>query len=232
MISSVVRLARRPRARDENGGRSSGTERGRLAKDVVNKSWLNLPNRITLTRLLASVVLFFLIVELANQRVVSTTLALWALILFVLVAATDWLDGYLARSLGQVTALGRVLDPFVDKVAVCGTFILLRDVRPLTEVIDSWMVVVIVAREFFVNDIRGYMESRGVSFGAAAPGKIKMLLQCITVGFLLGRVAFGNLLGMLDQLNVGLLWATLFATVGSGIYYLSKGAAMLRAAES
>ncbi len=198
----------------------------------MNTNWFNLPNRITLARLLASIVLFAILVQLNRRGTASSSLALWALILFILVAATDWLDGYLARSLGQVTALGRILDPFVDKVTVCGSFILLGDVAPIDHLLQAWMIVVIVGREFFVNDIRGYMESRGVSFGAAAPGKIKMLVQCITVGFLIGRVAFGNLLGILDQVNIGLLWATLFATVASGVYYLGKGAALLRAAES
>ena len=116
-------------------------------------------------------------------------LGFFALSLFVLVAASDWLDGYLARKYGQVTTIGRILDPFVDKVAVCGTYVMLLRVAPVAPLIESWTVVVIVAREFFVNDSRGWFESKGISFGAEAPGKIKMLLQCVSVSLLLAHRA-------------------------------------------
>lgn len=192
----------------------------------------NWPNRITLSRLVASVALFWLIAVFPKDDVPHRPLAIWTLILFILVAGTDWLDGYLARRLGQVTTFGRILDPFVDKVVVCGAFIMLLRVRPVEDVLETWMVVVIVAREFFVNSMRGFMESRGVAFGAAAPGKIKMLLQCFCVGFLLGRVAFGNLLGALDAFNVALLWATVIATVLSGVYYTQKAFGLIRAADA
>lgn len=191
----------------------------------------NWPNRITLARLVASVALFWLIAIFPKDDVPHRPLAIWTLALFILVAGTDWLDGYLARRLGQVTTFGRILDPFVDKVVVCGAFIMLLRVKPVEAVLETWMVVVIVAREFFVNSMRGFMESRGVNFGAAAPGKIKMLLQCFCVGFLIGRVAFGNLLGMLDHFNVFLLWATVIATVLSGIYYTHKAFDLIRAAD-
>ncbi len=76
----------------------------------------NLPNQLTSLRLLLSLVLFGLIVSECYMS------SLW---LFVVAAGTDWLDGYFARKYGQVTTLGRILDPFADKVIVCGTFIFL-----------------------------------------------------------------------------------------------------------
>ncbi|HYC77945.1 MAG TPA: CDP-diacylglycerol--glycerol-3-phosphate 3-phosphatidyltransferase [Planctomycetota bacterium] len=191
----------------------------------------NWPNRITMARLVASVALFWLIAIFPKDDVPHRPLAIWTLALFVLVAGTDWLDGFLARRLGQVTTFGRIFDPFVDKVAVCGAFIMLLRVRPVESVLETWMVTVIVGREFFVNSIRGYMESRGVDFGAAAPGKVKMLLQCVCVGFLLGRVAFGNLLDSLETFTSVLLWATVFVTVASGVYYTHKAFALIRAAD-
>jgi CDP-diacylglycerol--glycerol-3-phosphate 3-phosphatidyltransferase len=194
----------------------------------MNRQWFNLPNRITLARLAASAVLFVVLANLPESEIDARGLGLVALALFVLVAASDWLDGYLARKHGQVTAIGRILDPFVDKVAVCGTYVMLLRSTPVAELLEAWMVVVIVAREFFVNDSRGFFESKGVSFGAEAPGKIKMLLQCVSVSFLLGQVAFGNLLGALRDVNVALLWAVLVATVASGIFYMRKGMLLIR----
>jgi CDP-diacylglycerol---glycerol-3-phosphate 3-phosphatidyltransferase len=181
----------------------------------------------------ASVALFCLIAIFPEEDVKRRDpLAIWTLALFVLVAGTDWLDGYLARRLGQVTTFGRIFDPFVDKVTVCGAFIMLLRVRHVQDVLETWMVVVIVAREFFVNSMRGFMESRGVDFGAAAPGKIKMFLQCFCVGFLIARVAFGNVFGALDSFNYVLLWATVFATVASGVYYTYKAFGLIHAADA
>jgi CDP-diacylglycerol--glycerol-3-phosphate 3-phosphatidyltransferase len=194
----------------------------------MNGAWLNLPNRITLARLVASIVLFVVLANLPDAEADARGAGKVALILFVAVAASDWLDGYLARKRGQVTAIGRILDPFVDKVAVCGTYVMPLRSGPLTGLLDAWMIVVIVAREFFVNDSRGFFESKGVSFGAEAPGKIKMLLQCLSVSFLLGQLAFGNLLGILREVNLALLWAVLVATVASGIFYMRKGMLLIR----
>ena len=143
----------------------------------MNPAWFNLPNRVTLARLVASMILFVLLANLPEPRHEASPVGIAAFVLFVLVAASDWLDGCLARKYGQVTTIGRILDPFVDKVAVCGTYVMLLRSPPVAPLIEAWMVVVIVAREFFVNDSRGYFESKGVSFGAEAPGKIKMLVS-------------------------------------------------------
>ena len=102
------------------------------------KRLLNLPNQLTSLRLLLSVVLFFLI---AWKWYVP------AFVLFVIAAGTDWLDGYYARKYGEVTRLGRILDPFADKVILCGTFILLAATADLQKVawgLQPWMAVVIV----------------------------------------------------------------------------------------
>jgi CDP-diacylglycerol---glycerol-3-phosphate 3-phosphatidyltransferase len=203
----------------------------------MNRQWLNLPNRITLGRLVASVVLFAILAAIPPHQGAARaeaggcgTLGIVALALFVLVAASDWLDGYLARKYGQVTTIGRILDPFVDKVAVCGAYIMLLR-APIAPILETWTVVVIVAREFFVNDSRGWFESKGISFGAEAPGKIKMLLQCVSVSLLLLQLACGNVLGVLRDVNVALLWIVLVATVASGVFYMRKGMSLIREAE-
>ena len=85
---------------------------------------LNVPNQLTLARILLSVVLFIFLV-LGFYKT--------SLVLFAITAATDWIDGYWARKYGQITKLGRVLDPFADKLFICGTFILLASVPPLAD---------------------------------------------------------------------------------------------------
>lgn len=197
-------------------------------------AWNNLPNRITLARLLASIVLFVILANLpdgpSESRRFYADIALW---LFVAIAISDWLDGWCARRYGMVTAIGRILDPFVDKITVCGTYILLLGVSGPASPLRPWMAVAILGREFLVNDLRSWIESRGVDFSAKAPGKIKMILQCVTAGVLLARLADGTLLGLEVPLVVDntLAWATLLVTIGSGIWYAVRGMTLVRRAE-
>ena len=118
----------------------------------------NLPNQLTMLRVLLSVVMFCFIV--AGWYWTS----FW---LFVVAAGTDWVDGYFARNFGQVTALGRILDPFADKVIVCGTLILLVAIPAMSAVpwgLRAWMVVVVVGRELLVTTLRSFIEERGGGF--------------------------------------------------------------------
>lgn len=183
----------------------------------------NLPNRITLARLLSSLALFGVLTFMDEKELAGShhRLSWVAWGLFVLTAATDWLDGYLARKRGEVTTLGRIMDPFVDKVVICGTFIFLASMTP--EIVSPWLVVVIVSREFFVNGIRGYMESRGIAFAARMAGKIKMTLQSLAAGGVLLLIAIGDVPAReprwLHLLCTGLVWAALVSTLYSGWIY-------------
>ena len=187
----------------------------------------NLPNKITLARLLLSIVLFVLLsllpAELDDGR---RPLALTAFAVFLMIAGTDWLDGYLARRRGEVTVLGRIMDPFVDKVVVCGSFILLTRIHPASDYLPAWVVVIIVAREFFVSSIRGFMESRSISFAATWQGKLKMTIQCIAVGallFVLGTVPSGRPApAWLDAVTILAVWGALLSTIHSGLVYLAR----------
>lgn len=193
---------------------------------------LNVPNRITLARLLGSLLLFVLLALIQESVLDGGGAAGWAaLLLFILTAATDWLDGHLARRLGMVTVTGRIMDPFVDKVVVCGSFVFLASMRPSGEILHPWMVVVVLAREFLVNAIRGYAESQGRSFGAEWAGKAKMVLQCIAVGFLLGLRPLSDASGPAGWLEGGALvftWSALVATVWSGLVYARRAPGLLR----
>jgi CDP-diacylglycerol--glycerol-3-phosphate 3-phosphatidyltransferase len=183
---------------------------------------MNLPNRITLGRLGTSVALFASLVALQQNLLSSQRLLAWiALGIFALTATTDWLDGYLARRRNEVTVLGRMMDPFVDKVLICGTLIFLVAMAP--RIWPPWMVVVIVVREFLVSGIRGYMESRGINFAAKTVGKVKMVLQCLAAGATLLLFAVGDpgraKPPWLATMCPLLAWAALLSTVYSGWVY-------------
>jgi CDP-diacylglycerol--glycerol-3-phosphate 3-phosphatidyltransferase len=104
----------------------------------------------------------------------------WGLGLFLVAASTDWVDGWWARRFGQISRLGRIFDPLVDKVLVCGAFVLLA-ARGEASAIAPWMAVVVVLRELVVTAVRAEMERMGHDFSAGLSGKLKMVLQCAAV---------------------------------------------------
>lgn len=186
--------------------------------------WLNIPNLITISRLLMAVVLFVLIE--ANGWWKTAT------VLFLIAAATDFLDGYIARRYGLVTPLGRILDPFADKIIICGSFVfLLSDGGTEAKSgVTAWIVVVILAREMFVTSLRGFLEQRGQDFSAAFSGKLKMALQCAAVPLCLLsmdtaiRQRYGDLVLIRDIT----LWAAVAVTVFSGVEYSIRATKILR----
>lgn len=189
-------------------------------------SAFNLPNQLTFLRLGLAVVMFAL---------VSADCFLAAFVLFVVASSTDWLDGYFARKYGQVTTLGRILDPFADKVIVCGTFIYLVALPAMTAVpggLRAWMVVVIVGRELLVTALRSFLEERGSDFSANMLGKLKMVLQCIAAGTGLFFLAQGK--GMagpapwLWWILVTSIWSAVVLTAYSGVIYVWVAIKVLR----
>lgn len=191
---------------------------------------LNLPTKITIGRL-GLAIIFFVLLSQYSQREPNFFLLDIAIVLFVVAAVTDILDGYLARKYGQETALGRILDPLVDKVLVCGAFVIFAgsgfvdaDGHNVTEV-SAWMVVVVVGRELLVTGLRGFNESVGKSFGASVYGKAKMWTQCIAAPAILLVVAheqawqLGPIAG---TIKATLAWATVIVTALSMVQYLSR----------
>lgn len=192
------------------------------------------PNRITAMRFAGSIVLFGILHTLADVPMESIAdhrgvvqAAFW---LFVITAATDYLDGYLARRDHHVTAFGRIADPFTDKVLILGAMIFAAVSPWMRELLPAWIVVIILAREFLVTGIRGYVESVGEEFPADGLGKIKMIVQCIAVGGVLWIHAFPwpdawrEAWVLVTQI---LVWITLLATVGSGATYVLKARKIL-----
>jgi CDP-diacylglycerol--glycerol-3-phosphate 3-phosphatidyltransferase len=180
---------------------------------------LNVPNQLTAARLVLAVVMFVLI-PLGYYRA--------ALLVFVLAASTDWIDGYWARRYGQITKLGRIFDPFVDKIIICGAFILLG-AEPGSG-ISAWMAVIVVGREMMVTALRSYIERSGGDFSAVLSGKLKMLLQCLAVAVSLLNLHLQptGVDGWLPWTLTVLVWLAVLSTIQSGLGYLLAAARYLR----
>ena len=188
---------------------------------------LNLPNLITISRLLLAFVLFALI-DAGSWWLLSA-------VIFLVAATTDFLDGYLARAYGMVTVLGRILDPFVDKIIVCGAFIFLLSEPDCG--ITAWMTFLVIAREMFVTSLRSVLEQQGQDFSAKWSGKLKMVVQCTAVTVCLLSLSPGFRSWITDHVmswsqfelwRAALLWGMVALTVYSGLEYMVRGFGMLR----
>lgn len=171
---------------------------------------MNLPNKITLIRIL--MVPLFMIVLLWNFPYHN----LAAAVLFVLAAATDGVDGHIARSRNLVTDFGKFADPLADKLLVCTALICLVGMGR----IPSYMVVIIIAREFIVMGLRQIAMTKGVVIAAEMTGKIKTVIQIIATvcailfyappfaiaGFSLGYIAMGIATAFTIYSGVDYLW--------------------------
>lgn len=182
---------------------------------AASTSQWNIPNALTLLRL----VMTFALLAIMN----STDWWIAAAILFVVAALSDALDGYLARRWNQMTTLGRIMDPFVDKILVGGAFIFLV-ARPESGV-TPWLTFAVIAREMFITGLRSMMEQHGIDFSAKLSGKLKMALQSVAVPVCLLSLSQPFLEssgtwreGFLAMRSV-LLWGTLVITVYSGLEY-------------
>lgn len=187
------------------------------------------PNRITALRFVGSVALFAIFALHGMRRVedlpAERGLLQWAFWIFIVTSLSDVLDGYLARRSNQVTAFGRIADPFVDKVLVLGTMVFLCVMPWSQPYFPAWIVVAVLSREFLITAIRGYVESQGVQFAADWFGKLKMFAQCLAVGVTVGMYAFGfegSTLAFWSQVAHVCVWATLLTSIGSCVSYLVK----------
>ena len=199
-------------------------------KSASSKSALmTVPNQLTLARLALSIVLF---AALSLQYYAS------ALVLFVVAASTDWLDGFLARRYGWVSTLGRILDPLADKIIICGTFIFLLAVpdKVLANLgLHAWMVALIVGRELLITALRSFLEQQGRDFSASMSGKLKMVAQCLAAALCIGRLAWPTLFGVdtavptwFDSLLTTSMWLAAALTVYSGAAYVLVAVRMIR----
>jgi CDP-diacylglycerol---glycerol-3-phosphate 3-phosphatidyltransferase len=210
-----------------------------------------IPNMVTMSRLVLAIAAFWFMGELSATEPRSAeqlkNASFWAFWLFVLASSSDFLDGWLARKYGWVSAFGRVADPVVDKVLTLGSLIYLAAAAPLFDqpgdylpVMPVWVVVLMLAREFLVTALRGLVESRGLSFAADRYGKLKLILQVVYIGVplgILGGIPEFLHLEFLQYTREPHLYAAMFVlmvglTVVSGVNYILRGAKMLNAADS
>ena len=139
---------------------------------------MNLPNSITLIRILSIPVLIW-VLSSSRFSSVNGEKELLAAALFLAASITDGIDGYLARRRGQITTMGMLLDPLADKLLITAAFISLVQFNP--RLVPAWIAVVIIGREFLVSGLRSIAASEGFTIEASDLGKFKMVVQIVSV---------------------------------------------------
>ena len=184
--------------------------------------FFTIPTLMTWARIAAIpliVGVFYLPVEPATRNLIAT-------IMFVVSAATDWLDGFLARKLNQVSSFGAFLDPVADKILVCASVLVLVHLGRA----DVFVALIIIGREIAISALREWMAQIGASKSVAVHmvGKLKTVVQMVAIPFLLFD---GLLFGAIDtrQWGVYLIWVAAVMTVWSMVYYLQKALPEIRA---
>jgi CDP-diacylglycerol--glycerol-3-phosphate 3-phosphatidyltransferase len=184
--------------------------------------FLTLPTLLTWARILAIplvVGVFWLPFQASTNNLLAT-------VLFVSVALTDWLDGYLARRLNQTSSFGAFLDPVADKFLICATLLVLVDLNR----VEVWVALVIIGREIAISALREWMAQIGAARSVAVHmlGKLKTAVQMVAIPFLLYH---GSLFGVIDTRVWGtvLIYAAAVLTIWSMVYYLRKALPEIRA---
>ena len=184
--------------------------------------FLTLPTLLTWARIVA----IPLIVGIFYLPLAEPARNLMATALFVAVAATDWLDGYLARKLKQESAFGAFLDPVADKILVCAALLILLQL----DRVNALVALVIIGREIAISALREWMAQIGASRSVAVHmvGKLKTTVQLLAIPFLLYD---GVLFGVVNtrRWGTGLILLAVVLTVWSMVYYLQKAIPEIRA---
>jgi CDP-diacylglycerol--glycerol-3-phosphate 3-phosphatidyltransferase len=183
---------------------------------------MNLPNTLTVARIfLVPVLVSVLLTKFEGRLVLGWPVELVAAAIFGIASLTDWLDGYLARRRKQITTLGQILDPLADKLLISATLISLVQLN----LVQSWMVAVIICREIAVTGLRNLAYSRGLTMPASGLGKLKMASQVTAILLLiLGWERVPQLL----VLGRAAMWVVLItALVSAADYYRGFQRAMV-----
>ena len=178
---------------------------------------MNLPNALTILRiffvpmLVAALVQENIAFQIGELKVTNEWLSL---AIFLVAAATDLLDGYLARRWKQVTTIGTLLDPIADKLLVSAALISLGQVRAL----PGWMAVLIIGREFAVSGLRSIAAAEGYIIKASDLGKTKMFCQVVAIAVMLLAVRHP----VLHMPGLVLMWGVVFFAMVSAVSYFNK----------
>lgn len=139
---------------------------------------MNLPNYITLTRILSIPLLMWILMS-GRFSSVTGEKEILASALFIAASITDGIDGYIARRRGQITTMGMLLDPLADKLLIAAAFVTLVQFNP--QMVPAWIAVIIIGREFLVSGLRSIAASEGFTIEASDLGKFKMFVQIVSV---------------------------------------------------
>ena len=184
---------------------------------------LTTPNLLTIARIATAPVLVYLLCF------TGPTAAAIAAVVFFFATISDYLDGYIARSYGSGTTLGKFLDPLADKIVVTAVLIMLAGMAR-TPHVPAWLVVVLVTREIMVTGLRAVAAAEGRVIAAGELGKYKMALQAIALQGLLIHYTYLHI--NFFAAGMFLLWIATIVSVWSGIDYYVKTIAILRPAAS
>ena len=148
---------------------------------------MNLPNYITLGRIVVVPLLVVVLLTSVAEQLFGVSGYAAGIVLFLIAALSDIVDGHLARRRKQVSTLGKFLDPIADKLLISAALIVLVE----KHLAPSWAVVVILGREFIITGLRSVAASEGIVIQAQVMGKLKMWAQCVAVVALLVAAANG-----------------------------------------
>ncbi|MBI5397776.1 MAG: CDP-diacylglycerol--glycerol-3-phosphate 3-phosphatidyltransferase [Verrucomicrobia bacterium] len=194
---------------------------------------MNLPNKLTLSRIVMTV--FFVAALLMPHFPNGKTVAFW---LFIAASITDWWDGWLARRNKITTKFGTLLDPLADKILTCAAFICFVEIKTPKglSLVQAWMAVIIIAREFIISGLRLLSAQKGVALPADLLGKQKTISQMVSIGFILlglmiledwpawlGARAHEIEMSHFPLIVFWLMVVTVLLTVISGVSYLIRG---------
>ncbi len=178
---------------------------------------MNVPNSLTLLRIFFIPLLVVVLLTRSPNLIlwgVPVRFEVWGVLILAVAAATDWLDGYLARRRSEVTTLGILLDPIADKLLISAAFISLVSI----DLVPAWMVVIIIGREFTVLGLRNIASAEGFTIEASALGKTKMVLQVVAACV----VILGRRHPVLKAPGTILLWLVVVFAVLSAVQYFLK----------
>lgn len=181
-----------------------GPEIATVAERTDPSPW-NVPNGLTVLRILLVPLFGRLLLAQGGE---STTMRWWALVLFLIATATDWVDGYVARRQGLITSFGKLMDPIADKALMGMALIGVS----LIELLPWWVTIVILIREVGITLMRFVVIRRGV-IPASRGGKVKTVLQAVGLSLLIAPAG-------LEALGLWVMYAAVVVTVATGVDYL------------
>lgn len=184
---------------------------------------MNLPNKLTIFRiilipfLLVFILFDFIPLDIQIRRYIAT-------LIFIVASATDALDGHIARKYNLITNFGKFMDPLADKLLVTSTMIALISIEDAIVPLKAWVVILIIAREFFMTGFRTISMEKNVVIAAGNSGKLKTIFQMFMIIFLLLNI--NNIIFI--YISYILIIISVFLTIYSLIEYVTKNISVLK----